>query len=63
MGVFEEGKFLAKEWVFCKLDESKEIIDQLYKLRQAIKQMKENNSKVEYRVRSNTIQSKPAEGE
>lgn len=50
--------------IFCKLDESKEVRDQQYALRQQIRDMKANSEdETQYRIRSLKIQSKSASGE
>lgn len=44
--------------IYCKLDESKSVRDQQYKLRQQIKQMKEQDQTTQYRIRNMQIQTK-----
>ena len=51
--------------IFCKLDESKEVRDQQYALRQQIKKIKSANSEnnTQYRIRSMKIQTREESGE
>jgi len=54
---------LRNKNIFCKLDESKEVRDEQYKLHQTIKEMKDEKPDVNFRIRNNRIQSKGIEGE
>lgn len=51
--------------IFCKLDESKEVRERQYELRQLIKQKKQSDtgSNIEYRIRNLKIQCKDGSGE
>lgn len=53
------------EKIFCKLDESKEVRNQQYELRQQIKKMKSANteSNMQYRIRNMRIETKEESGE
>lgn len=51
--------------IWCKLDESKEVRERQYELRQQIKQRKaeDPNGSTQYRIRNMNIQSKDESGE
>ena len=49
---------LRNDKIFCKLDLSKQARDKEYSLRQQLRELKTENTEVEYRLRNQTIQQK-----